>query len=87
MDPSTGLIDYPALERNAELFKPKMIVAGISCYSRKQDYARYCAVLHCTAILHCTALHCTALHYTALHCTALYSAVFYSLVHLQCTTV
>ncbi len=28
LDPSTGLIDYDALERNARLFKPKMIIAG-----------------------------------------------------------
>ena len=30
-----GLMDYPALERNAE--QPKMNVAGISCYPRKLD--------------------------------------------------
>ena len=58
MDISTGLIDYPFLKRNAELFKPKMIVAGISCCSRKLDYAMYSAVVHCTAVLHCTSLHC-----------------------------
>jgi len=44
VDPSTGLIDYPALEKNAELFKPKMIIAGISCYSRKLNYARFKAI-------------------------------------------
>ena len=37
---SSGLIDYMALERDAELFEPKMIVAGISCYSRKLDCSR-----------------------------------------------
>ena len=40
VDPATGLIDYAGLEASANLFKPKMIVAGISCYSRKLDYAR-----------------------------------------------
>lgn len=36
----TGLIDYDALEANAMLFKPKVIIAGMSCYSRNIDYAR-----------------------------------------------
>ena len=60
--PLLGLIDYPALERNAK--QPKMNVAGIGCYPRKLDYARYSAVVHCTVVLYCTALHCTALHCT-----------------------
>jgi glycine hydroxymethyltransferase len=37
----TGLIDYDELERNAGLFKPKLIIAGISCYSRLLDYRRF----------------------------------------------
>lgn len=41
VDPATGLIDYDALEKSANLFKPKLIVAGISCYSRNLDYARF----------------------------------------------
>jgi len=41
VNPATGLIDYDALEKNADLFKPKLIVAGISCYSRNLDYARF----------------------------------------------
>ena len=40
VDPATGLIDYDALERNAGLFKPRLIVAGVSCYSRNLDYKR-----------------------------------------------
>lgn len=44
VDPATGLIDYDGLEASANLFKPKMIVAGISCYSRKLDYARFRAI-------------------------------------------
>lgn len=40
-DPETGLIDYDELERNAKLFKPKLIIAGISCYPRLLDYARF----------------------------------------------
>lgn len=41
VNPDTGLIDYDELHRNAKLFLPKMIVAGISCYSRNLDYARF----------------------------------------------
>jgi len=41
VDPATGLIDYDALENTAGLFKPNIIIAGISCYSRKLDYARF----------------------------------------------
>lgn len=41
VNPATGLIDYDALEANAKLFNPKLIVAGISCYSRNLDYARF----------------------------------------------
>uniref|UniRef100_A0A183BTL1 Serine hydroxymethyltransferase n=1 Tax=Globodera pallida TaxID=36090 RepID=A0A183BTL1_GLOPA len=41
VDPESGLIDYDQLERNALLFRPKVIVAGISCYTRWLDYARF----------------------------------------------
>ncbi|XP_042197087.1 serine hydroxymethyltransferase, cytosolic [Callorhinchus milii] len=40
VNPDTGLIDYNRLEENARLFHPKLIVAGVSCYSRNLDYAR-----------------------------------------------
>lgn len=41
LDPVTGTIDYDKLAENARLFLPKMIVAGISCYSRHLDYKRF----------------------------------------------
>lgn len=41
VDPATGLIDYEQLEKTARLFKPRVIVAGVSCYSRCLDYARF----------------------------------------------
>lgn len=41
VDPVTGLIDYDKLEETAKLFKPKVIIAGISCYSRCLDYKRF----------------------------------------------
>jgi len=41
LDESTGLIDYDTLEKNAALFRPKMIIAGFSAYSRLLDYPRF----------------------------------------------
>ncbi|CAI5760459.1 unnamed protein product [Candida verbasci] len=40
LNEDTGLIDYDTLEKNAELFRPKVIVAGASAYSRVIDYKR-----------------------------------------------
>ncbi|KAI0554742.1 glycine hydroxymethyltransferase [Xylaria curta] len=36
----TGIIDYDKLEENAQLFRPKILVAGTSAYCREIDYAR-----------------------------------------------
>lgn len=41
INPATGLIDYDRLQANARLFRPKLIVAGISCYPRHLDYKRF----------------------------------------------
>lgn len=40
VNPETGYIDYDRLAENACLFHPKLIIAGVSCYSRNLDYAR-----------------------------------------------
>ncbi|WIA20010.1 hypothetical protein OEZ85_005881 [Tetradesmus obliquus] len=40
LDESTGLIDYDMLEKTAKLFRPKLIVAGASAYTRHYDYPR-----------------------------------------------
>lgn len=40
VDPDTGLIDYDALEKNATLFKPHILICGASAYPRDFDYAR-----------------------------------------------
>lgn len=40
LDENTGHIDYDQMERSAELFRPKLIVAGASAYSRLIDYER-----------------------------------------------
>ena len=36
----TGLIDYDKLEETARLFRPRLIIAGASAYSRLYDYKR-----------------------------------------------
>ncbi|XP_053214470.1 serine hydroxymethyltransferase, mitochondrial-like [Panonychus citri] len=41
LDPATGLIDYEKLAETAKLFRPKLIIAGTSAYSRLLDYARF----------------------------------------------
>ena len=41
VNPTSGLIDYDQLEKSASLFKPQMLIAGMSCYSRNLDYARF----------------------------------------------
>lgn len=40
VDPATGLIDYDTLEKNALLFKPRILICGASAYPRDWDYAR-----------------------------------------------
>lgn len=40
LDETTGLIDYVKLEETAMLYRPKLIIAGTSAYSRLIDYAK-----------------------------------------------
>ena len=40
LNEATGYIDYDALDKNAELFRPKLVIAGASAYSRLFDYER-----------------------------------------------
>ena len=44
VNPTTGLVDYDEMEKYAEIFKPKMIIAGASAYPRDWDYARMRAI-------------------------------------------
>jgi glycine hydroxymethyltransferase len=44
LDEATGYIDYDTLEANAQLFRPKLIIAGTSAYSRHIDYPRMRAI-------------------------------------------
>jgi glycine hydroxymethyltransferase len=41
LDPKTGEIDYQAVERLAMEYRPKMVVAGFSAYSRVVDWQRF----------------------------------------------
>ncbi|KAM3282105.1 serine hydroxymethyltransferase 3, chloroplastic [Capsicum chacoense] len=40
LDESTGILDYEMLEKTANLFRPKLIIAGASAYPRDFDYPR-----------------------------------------------
>lgn len=40
LNEETGVIDYDKMEESAVLFRPKLIIAGASAYSRHYDYAR-----------------------------------------------
>ena len=44
LHPETGLIDYDSLEKTAMVFRPKVIIAGTSAYSRAIDYKRMKAI-------------------------------------------
>ena len=44
LNEATGLIDYDALDSTSKLFRPKLIVAGTSAYSRLIDYKRFRAI-------------------------------------------
>jgi glycine hydroxymethyltransferase len=39
LDPKTQLIDYPGLEKQAGIFRPRLIVCGASAYPRDWEYA------------------------------------------------
>jgi glycine hydroxymethyltransferase len=41
LNEETGLIDYDKLQENATLYRPKIIIAGTSAYSRLLDYERF----------------------------------------------
>ncbi|MCO5599842.1 hypothetical protein L7F22_053949 [Adiantum nelumboides] len=40
VDLKTGIIDYEGLHKNADLFKPRLLITGGSAYPRDWDYAR-----------------------------------------------
>ncbi|KAH0834846.1 glycine hydroxymethyltransferase [Lanmaoa asiatica] len=44
LDPSTQLVDYVALDKQAKIFKPRLIICGASAYPRDWDYAALKAI-------------------------------------------
>ncbi|CAH8660116.1 unnamed protein product [Dicrocoelium dendriticum] len=68
VDPDTGLIDYDALQKTARLFRPKIIIAGTSAYSRWLDYARFREIADSvSAILFADMAHISGLVACGLH--------------------
>jgi glycine hydroxymethyltransferase len=62
LDEATGIIDYDGLERSAVLFRPKLIIAGASAYSRHYDYPRMRAIAdRVGAYLHADMAHISGL--------------------------
>jgi len=58
----TGIIDYDSLERDAMRYRPKLIFAGMSCYSRNIDYKRMRDIADkCGALLHADMAHISGL--------------------------
>ena len=82
MHEDSGLINYDQLEENAALYRPKLIVAGASAYTRHYDYPRMRKIAdkhnawllsdmaHISGLvaagMSCSSVHCTL-------CTVLYA--------------
>ena len=57
-----GYIDYDELERNALIFRPKLIICGASAYPRDFDYQRFRKIADlCKAYLLCDMAHISGL--------------------------
>ena len=57
-----GYIDYDQLERDALLFKPRLIICGASAYPRDLDYSRFKEIAaKCGAYLMCDMAHTSGL--------------------------
>lgn len=68
VDPETELIDYDALEKQAMEYKPKLIVAGASAYSRFIDFKRFREIAdQCGALLMVDMAHIAGLVACGLH--------------------
>lgn len=68
VDPKTELIDYDALEKQAIEYKPKLIVAGASAYSRIIDFKRFREIADkCGAYLMVDMAHIAGLVACGLH--------------------
>lgn len=62
LNETTGIIDYDRLEESAVLFRPRLIIAGASAYSRHYDYPRMRAIAdRVGAYLHADMAHISGL--------------------------
>lgn len=62
LDPKTEQIDYDAIARIAKKRKPRLLVAGYSCFPRKVDFARFREIADSVgAYLHCDIAHLSGL--------------------------
>ena len=62
VDYSTGLVDYDALELQAIVFQPRLIICGGSAYSRDWDYRRLAEIAkNAHALLMCDMAHTAGL--------------------------
>jgi len=58
----SGLINFPQLERDADLFKPAMVICGGSAYPRDWDYDQFRAIADANgALLMCDMAHISGL--------------------------
>ncbi len=46
LNPETRLLDYEAIEKQAEEFKPKLMISGGTAYPREIDYQRLALIAH-----------------------------------------
>ena len=68
LDPKTEKIDYDAVARIARQRKPKIIVAGYSCYPLKVDFAKFREIADSVgALLLCDLAHLSGLIAAGLH--------------------
>ncbi|KAF0852496.1 mitochondrial serine hydroxymethyltransferase [Andalucia godoyi] len=72
VDRNTGIIDYDGLEKMANVFRPKLIIAGYSAYPRDLDYARFRAIADSVGAL----LMCDMAHFSGLVAAGLLKSPF-----------
>lgn len=77
VDRDTQLLDYDAIEKQAQEQKPKLIIAGASAYSRTIDFERFASIAQrCNALFMADIAHIAGLVATQLHPTPLAVADF-----------
>merc|ERR1712054_304948 len=68
VSPTTGLIDFEELRKNALVFRPAMIICGFSAYPRQLDFAQFRAIAdECGALLMADIAHISGLVATKQH--------------------